>query len=395
MRQHANGKGNTEMKGSRSVRSSPGIRAMAVATILVWSSLVPVVTTAASAQQGAPQPDLSGDTQLLTVELTDASQDSSGAWHANVQLQNEHPLWYVVKASGLAVPGAQLASWALLPPCRVEQLTNYVCDDARATLGQIPMNPRTDLTLFADATGSTDDSAKILEAVYGAELVWRVGLHQPLPTDIGDGLQEIGTTAAEKDLDLWNVGDPVLGPLQAFYRIGEAAKSGDLLGAADAIKDAVSDETIRGWIVSKWPGLEDDLPVVGQAVDAVEVGVAVGELPLTWGSKLSRGWAPRTGPLTSRFPMSTHGSRLRHRLAPTTKSLKRPSGIRATPRSANWDKNAATVLPTVGYGDCVSRVMLANGASPEATAFSASRSWVHLHFGVGSVGVRVHEVRAR
>jgi hypothetical protein len=169
-----------------------------------------------------------------------------------------------------------------VPSCRVEELTDYVCDDAHASLGQLALRAGTDLTVCADATGSADDSAKILEPIYGAELVWRVALHEPLPTDIGDALHETAEKAAEQDMDLWNVQAPLLGPLHAFYRIGQAIKSGDLLGGADAIKDAPSDDVIRGWIVGRWPNLQDALPVVGQSIDAVELGVAVGELPVTW-----------------------------------------------------------------------------------------------------------------
>lgn len=163
----------------------------------------------------------------------------------------------------------------------------------------------------------------------------------------------------------------MLGPIQAFYKIGQAAKSGDLLGAADAVKDAVSDETIRGWIVSEWPGLEDDLPVVGQAIDAVELGVAVGELPLTWGIELIPGVGAPYGTIDVTIPNVT----------PPAEASPSPSNERVT-AAAVWNPTDAAqrqlgqecgnAAPGAEYGDCVPRVMLANGASPEAVAFTAS-----------------------
>jgi hypothetical protein len=67
----------------------------------------------------------------------------------------------------------------------------------------MPFRPGTELSLFADGTGSSDSSRKPLLTIYALELVWRIAMKSELPTDIGDWLKEIATKTGKRRWLAW------------------------------------------------------------------------------------------------------------------------------------------------------------------------------------------------
>lgn len=261
------------------------VHMLAVAMIVVvagWPALTPQPVGAAPADRTPVEelvPDEGG--HLLGVILRNEQRGVDGIPTAEVVLRNKTFLWYIVTTGKAAAGDGALKPWVLLPPCRVQHATQISCDGAEAVLGRLPLRPGTELELFVDATGSEDAGDELLGLIWAFELFWRVAFAEPLPLDIGTALESIAYSTVGNVTMLANP------PLGVLFKIWDAVRQGGIEAIpklVEVIGEAIDNPEVRAYLLNLGYGsdLLERASAASAAVRAVRLGVALGELPLTF-----------------------------------------------------------------------------------------------------------------